>query len=249
MTTDYNQGNFAEKYKQAKAQPWRQRIETYSFLQRIGDLRGKRVVDLACGEGHYTRLLRKAGAAEVVGVDISERMIDLARAQEQADPLGIDYRVGDARELFPQQDFDLVVSAWFLVYAHDRGELSAMLRGIARWLRPGGRFVTVTTNPEVNSYRPAPDYRKYGFRMTLADDVYEGAPILWTNELDASELVIENYYLPRSAIAEAFAQNGFRDFQIHLPSLEPHPDSLDDRAFWDDFLRYPVMVVLEATRE
>ena len=82
MTTDYNQGQVAEQYKKAKEQPWRSRIETYSFMKRIGDLKGKKVVDVACGEGHFTRMLRQAGAARVVGVDISERMIELARAQE-----------------------------------------------------------------------------------------------------------------------------------------------------------------------
>ena len=50
--------------------------------RRLGDVNGKRALDVACGEGHYSRLLRQAGAEEVVGIDISERMIDLARASE-----------------------------------------------------------------------------------------------------------------------------------------------------------------------
>src|SRR5262245_49488868 len=151
MTTDYNQGRIAEQYQKAKEQPWRGRIETYSLLKRIGDLKGKNVIEIACGEGYVTRKLRQLGAAKVVGVDIAERMIELARAQEAAAPLGIEYRVEDARTLVPQQDFDLAVSAWLLVYAHDRAELAAMCQGLARRLRPGGRFVTFTTNPGLRS--------------------------------------------------------------------------------------------------
>ncbi len=86
MVTDYNQHRIAEQYQQAKAHSWRSHAETYSLMKLIGDLDGKRVLDVACGEGHFTRLLRSAGVAEVAGIDISERMIDLAREQEARQP-------------------------------------------------------------------------------------------------------------------------------------------------------------------
>ena len=74
MVTDYNENRIAEQYQQAKAQSWRAHAETYSFMNLIGDVDGKRVLDVACGEGHFTRLLRKAGAAEVVGIDIADEV-------------------------------------------------------------------------------------------------------------------------------------------------------------------------------
>jgi 2-polyprenyl-3-methyl-5-hydroxy-6-metoxy-1,4-benzoquinol methylase len=55
----------------------------------VGPLEGTRVLDLACGFGFYTRLLKQEGAAQVVGVDLSPEMIRLARANEQAEPLGV----------------------------------------------------------------------------------------------------------------------------------------------------------------
>ena len=248
MTTDYNQGRVAEQYQEAKQQPWRLRVEQFSLMKRIGDLKGKKVVDIACGEGHFTRLLRKAGAAEVVGVDISERMIDLARKQEAAEPLGIEYRVADARELVPRHDFDLAVSAWLLVYARDRHELAQMCQGLACWLQPGGRFVTFTTNPDVYSFQPRPDYRKYGFEVKLADRVFEGAPIAFTIHLADSSLDIENYYLPVSAYESAFQDAGFREFAVHQPELAPDPEAGDDGAFWDDFLKSPPAILLDCVK-
>jgi ubiquinone/menaquinone biosynthesis C-methylase UbiE len=103
----YNQGRIAEQYQEAKKQAWRDRVETYSFMNRIGDITGKKVLDVACGEGHFTRLLRRAGAARVVGLDISDRMIALAREQEAREPLGIDYVVADARSIVDQEDYGL----------------------------------------------------------------------------------------------------------------------------------------------
>lgn len=247
MTTDYNQGHIAEQYKKAKEQPWRARIESHSLMKRLGDLRGKKVTDIACGEGYVTRKLRQAGASQVVGVDISERMIELARAQEAAAPLGIDYRVDDARTLVPQQDFDLAVSAWLLVYAHDRAELAAMCQGLARRLRPGGRFVTFTTNPGLYHFK-ATDYRKYGFEIKLADKVVEGAPITWTIHQDDTSLEIENYYIPISAYESAFRDAGFTRFAVHPPELGPDPQAGDDRDFWADFLDYPPAILIECVR-
>jgi len=249
VTTDYNQGRVAEQYQKAKQQPWRWRIEAYSFMKRIGDLRGKKVVDVACGEGHFTRRLREAGAAEVVGFDVSERMVELARAQEAEQPLGIEYRVADARAIVPQHDFDLAVSAWLLVYAQNRQELEQMCRGLACWLRPGGRFVTFTTNPDVYSFQPRPDYRKYGFEIKLADHTFEGAPILWTIHLeDDSPLDIENYYLPVSAYESAFRDAGFRNFAVHRPELSPDPQSSGDHPFWSDLLNHPPAILIDCVK-
>jgi len=245
MATDYNL--ISQEYKKSKEQPWRSRIESYSMMKLIGDLNGRKVVDLACGEGHFTRKLRRAGAAETSGVDLSDRMIELARAQEAREPLGISYRVEDARVAGEQQDFDLAVAAWLIVYARDRAELGSMCRGIARRLKPGGRFVTIANNPELYAFK-RPDYGKYGFTVTLADRAFEGAPIVWTIHLEEGSFDIENYYLPLSVYESAFRDAGFREFSVHPLELSPDPQAGDDRPFWDDFLNYPPAILIECVK-
>ena len=76
------------------------------------------MIDLACGEGYYTRALRQQGAARVVGVDLSRAMIGLAEAEEARRPLGLEYRVGDVRTLEVPEKFDLAVAADLLHSAH-----------------------------------------------------------------------------------------------------------------------------------
>ena len=141
MTTNYD--GIAREYQASKLQPWRTHIERYTLQRLTGDVRGSRTLDLACGEGYYTRLLCRLGADPVVGVDLSQAMIDLARAQETADPLGIRYFVDDARSVDQGPVADLVFAAYLLNYAKDYAELLAMCEAIARNLRPGGRFITV----------------------------------------------------------------------------------------------------------
>jgi toxoflavin synthase len=215
-------------------------------MNLIGDVDGKRVLDVACGEGHFTRLLRKAGAAEVVGIDISERMIELAREQETRQPLGIEYRVEDARAVAQHADFDLVVGAWLLVYAQTRAELVQMCRGLASRLRSGGRLVTVVGNPAVYGLDPLPDYRKYGFQLSLSGRAVEGTPTKYILLLEDSTLEIENYYMPIAAYESAFAQTGFANFAVHRPEVSITPDGQPD--FWDDFLKYPSFLLLDCVK-
>ena len=94
MSTDYDA--VAEEYQRSKLAPWRTYLERYSLLKLLGEVRGKSVLDLACGEGFYSRLIRERGPARVVGVDWSSGMIGLAIAAEKESPLGIEYRIGDS---------------------------------------------------------------------------------------------------------------------------------------------------------
>ena len=243
MVTDYNQGHLAEQYQQAKAQPWREWVERYSLLKLIGDPAGKSVLDVACGEGHYTRIVRNAGAAEMSGIDVSERMIELARAQEARHPLGIRYWVEDARTGATEPAFDLVIAAWLLVYARTRTELTQMCRGVASRLRPGGRFVTIIGNPAVYTMTTPPDYRKYGFDLALPDQPEEGAPVTFTLLLPDSTLTIENYYLPIDAYESALVDAGFQEFAVHTPELSPAHDK--EPGFWDDFLTHPGFILID----
>ena len=82
MTTNYDP--IAEQYKRSKQQPWRAYVEAFTLMRLIGDPTGKKVIDIACGEGFYTRIIRQRGAAKVTGVDLSEKMIELAKRSARA---------------------------------------------------------------------------------------------------------------------------------------------------------------------
>ena len=69
MTTNYD--GIAKEYQASKLQPWRTHVERHTLLRLTGDVRGLKTLDLACGEGSSTRLLRRLGADPVVGVDLS----------------------------------------------------------------------------------------------------------------------------------------------------------------------------------
>jgi toxoflavin synthase len=243
MTTNYDP--IAEQYKRAKQQPWRVHVEAFTLLTLIGDPTGKTVVDIACGEGFYTRIIRQRGAAKVTGVDLSEKMIELARANEAQQRPGIEYIVGDGRYL-AVADCDLAVAAYFLNYAQDRAELNAMCQGIARCLKPGGRFVTVNSNPACD-FSAAPSYRKYGFETSVVGAFREGAPITWTFYLEGGSFDIENYFLGVELHEEALRAAGFRDIRWHQPMLSPEGHSAYGHDYWTDLLNHPPVIFIECS--
>ncbi|MEQ9068783.1 MAG: class I SAM-dependent methyltransferase, partial [Gimesia chilikensis] len=132
MTTNYDP--IAEQYKRSKQMPWRTFVECYTLMELAGNPSSLSVLDIACGEGFYTRMIRQRGAARVTGVDLSQGMIALAQQQEDAHQQGIAYIVGDARELPVQEEYDLAIAAYLLNYARTREELLSMCDGISRAL-------------------------------------------------------------------------------------------------------------------
>src|SRR5216684_8325532 len=76
----------------------------------LPDLRGRKVLDLGCGYGWFCRWAREAGAAAVLGLDVSEKMLARARAATK-DP-AITYQQADMESLaLPGGSFDLVYSS------------------------------------------------------------------------------------------------------------------------------------------
>ncbi|MBW2970522.1 class I SAM-dependent methyltransferase, partial [Candidatus Woesearchaeota archaeon] len=75
------------------------------------------ILDLGCGEGYVTRMLAKATKAEITGIDISEKLIKIARRKEQETPLDIAYYHINITDLsrFTEQ-FDLITAAFSTHY-------------------------------------------------------------------------------------------------------------------------------------
>lgn len=122
---------------------WERAAELADLVALLPEVNGRRVLDLGCGAGQLARHLATTGAAEVVGVDISERMLALARA-DWAHPRVTYQRAAIEAAMFPAARFDLVVSSLAFHYVEDyRG----LVRRIAGWLTPGGVLVYSTEHP------------------------------------------------------------------------------------------------------
>jgi ubiquinone/menaquinone biosynthesis C-methylase UbiE len=176
---------FAEQYRRSKDAPFRQHVEKCTLRQLTGPLHGESALDLACGEGFYSRLLKTWGAGSVVGVDLSPTMIELARRQEAAQPHGVRYHVQDVRTLDLGQRFALVFAAFLFNHANDYDEFLEMARAVERHLAAAGRLVAVISRGDqpVSAY---PKITTYGFSKSTPGELVEGAPITITYRPPAS---------------------------------------------------------------
>jgi SAM-dependent methyltransferase len=105
-------------------------------FQAVAEVEPTHVLEVGGGEGELAgRIVRELGA-ELVLVDQSERMVEIARSG------GLDARVGDVQSLpFDDESFDCTVAAWMLYHAAD---VPLAISELARVTRPGGRLVAVT---------------------------------------------------------------------------------------------------------
>ena len=109
----------------------------------LPELRGRAVLDLGCGFGWFCRWARQQGAAHVLGIDVSEKM--LARARTTADDPAITYTRADMEQLeLPVETFDLVYSSLALHYVEN---LSGLLSQAYRSLVHGGALVFSVEHP------------------------------------------------------------------------------------------------------
>ena len=117
--------------------------DVLSFLSLLGDVSGKDILDLGCGDGFLSRMLHERGAV-VTGVDISTNL--LGHARRLSEGLPITFLLEDAQGLpsLPDASFDAVVCCMALMDIHD---LPSAARAISRVLRDDGEFLFAMLHP------------------------------------------------------------------------------------------------------
>lgn len=195
-----------------------------AVLALAGDVSGLKVLDAGCGPGFYAEELTQRGA-EVVALDASATMIDLAR-----DRLGDRATVlqHDLAEPLPFVDaaFDLVVCALVISYVDDR---AAVFAEFARVLRPGGRVVVSTQHPTV-------DWLHHGGSYFAVEVVEEE----WTSLRRA----VPSWREPLTAFCAAATDSGLLIERL----VEPQPAPSMKERWPDDWARLstaPGFVILK----
>ncbi|MFI8513547.1 class I SAM-dependent methyltransferase [Streptomyces sp. NPDC085460] len=243
MTVQQYDG-IGEAFEGFKALPIIRYGEVPSVLELVGDVTGKTVLDLACGTGFYSRELKRRGAADVFGVDISSEMIAAARGIEARDPLGVRYEVEDVAELKPvEAPFDLALGVQCLNYAGSREELDRMCAHIHRSLKPGGMFYVFAQKPDYAF--DCASLETYGFRCEPTGEENElGRRVRVTALLDPEPISILGSVVRREVYEEALTGAGFRDVEWVPLHVSQEGLRTYGEAYWADLLAHPPLVLL-----
>lgn len=179
---------------------------------------GLRVLDLGCGTGGFCRFLAERGAASVVGVDVSARMLD--EAKQSGDCGGRTSYIQSGIENYdaPTRSFDLVVSSLALHYVAD---VAGVFARASKWLSPAGTFVFSTEHPLTTaSLSPFEGWER--------DSENQKAAFRVNHYFDEGERVrtwivdgVTTYHRTLSTYLNALTGAGFSIVQIAEPTVSP----------------------------
>lgn len=116
-----------------------------NMLKFMGDVKGKKILDLGCGEGGYSRELTARGA-QMVSVDCSQKAIEYAVELANKEGLHIEHFVRNSNDLFDieSEQFDIVLCSMMLMDCED---IEGTLREVARVLKTNGRLFASVLHP------------------------------------------------------------------------------------------------------
>jgi len=136
---------YAESYHKGiskKANIWHKYIEKPTMINFLkDDIKKKKVLDLGCGSGPFSKKLLSLGAKKVKGIDLSEGLIEIAKKENPK----LEFYVGDAQKTpFKNSEFDVVTSS---LVAHYLKDLTKLFREVSRILKKKGLFVFSMHHP------------------------------------------------------------------------------------------------------
>ena len=196
-----------------------------AMLRALGDVGGKRVCDIGCGEGRFCRKLRGLGA-ETLGLDPTDALIRLAKGRDDA---GSYLRARAEAVPVQAESFDVAVSYVALV---DVPDLTGAVKEMARILRPGGRIVASILSPMVTANDSGwikdeagkPLHRLLSHYMEERADVVAWAGIRVVNYHRPLSMFL-NAFLSLGLVLEAFEEPLLSEEALHArPDLAPHND-------------------------
>jgi ubiquinone/menaquinone biosynthesis C-methylase UbiE len=229
-----------------------------ALKRMIGEVGGKKVLDVGCGEGCFSRFFAKQGA-RVTGVDLSDALIKAAKEEEERRALGVKYFVADAADLsmLKSESFDIVFCYMALM---DIRDYDGAISEASRVLKTGGRFVVVMEHPCFSFVRVLDGKVVGDWETRLCDDGSKEYTYYWVGDYLTRHSYTVEWKHPR--LRSSFSTTGFhRTLSDYVNALTKHglvvtgldePQPMQEGARvhppMEKHFRVPQSIVIEATK-
>lgn len=238
----YDDPVFFEKYSQmSRSQEGLEGAGEWNTLKNLlPDFKGKRVLDLGCGYGWHCIYAMQQGAVSATGVDISEKMLAVAR-EKNTNP-EVNYIAKPIEDIdFPPDCFDIVISSLALHYVPS---FEQVVRKVRKCLTTGGYFVFSAEHP-VFTAQGTQDwyYDKEGHILHFPVDhyFYEGErKALFLGE------EVTKYHKTLTTYLNGLLTNGFELLNVVEPQPPAHMLSIEGMK---DEMRRPMMLIVVARKK
>lgn len=226
---------------------YQQKVIEPNLLRVVDAKKGEKILDLGSGQGHFSRLFAKAGA-EVVGLEISEELIALAK---KYDTKNVYYIAGKADEAlnFKKEEFDKVTVVLAL---QNMKNMVKVVEEVARVLKPQGKFFLVLNHPAFRVPQETDwgfdEKRKEQFRKVFSYMTPKEVPIIMDPGKTGKEKTF-SYHRPLQDYFKAFAKNGLavtrlEEWISHKTSAEGPKKIAEDSARKE----IPIFMLLEVKK-
>ncbi len=208
-------------------------IEIPAVKKVIGNIRGKKVLDVGCATGTHSMMLKGRGAI-VSGIDISSEMVDITKKKMPSS----DFRVADMKKIpFKAKSFDVL---FYGLCIHYEKNLNIVFKEANRVLKKGGRIIISTHNPCCTGQKKIKVAGKY---LRVVDDYFSDRK----NKMELSGVELTIYPKTISGLLNPIIRNGFRLLNI----LEPQPSKgsrkFDKESYYQTIKR-PSFIVIDAQK-
>ncbi|MFD2307098.1 class I SAM-dependent methyltransferase [Enterococcus termitis] len=242
MKNEYDNPNFFEAYSQMDRS--RKGLdgagEWHELKKLLPDFTGKTVLDLGCGYGWHCRYAVENGAEKVIGIDLSEKMIE--KAKEMTDSPKISYQLMGMEEIEGlNEQFDIVLSSLALHYV---ASFEQIAKKVNHCLTPNGDFIFSAEHPI---------FTAQGTEDWIYDQ--QGNPIYWPVDRYFDESIRETTFLGETVMKyhktlttylDGLLTNGFQITRIVEPM--PAPEMLESSVEMRNELRRPMMLLVAARK-
>ena len=238
----YDDERFFQKYSQmSRSQNGLDGAGEWETLRELlPDFTGKRVLDLGCGYGWHCIYAVEQGAASATGIDISQKMLEVAR-EKTAFPQ-VDYRCMPMEEIdFPTGSFDVVISSLALHYLQSFEEIAKKVNAC---LTAGGSFVFSVEHPIFTAYGSQDwFYDEAGNILHFPVDNY-----FYEGERRAVFLgeEVRKYHKTLTTYLNGLLTNGFSLEHVVEPQPPARMLSLEGMS---DEMRRPMMLIVAARKQ
>lgn len=197
---------------------------TEATVKLLGDVRGRRVLDVGCGAGQACVALARQGA-QVSGIDFSEAQLDLARKLAVTHNVSIEFVQGRAEDLtpFPTHSQDVILSVYTFHYI---ATMAQCLRECARVLDTNGRLIFSLDHPFRDCFF---DEAEQEDTIYPARSYFDTKPLTWP--FGDTGVRMQSYHRTIAQWVEMIQTAGFRIGQLLEPKL---PNDLLDELWPED---------------
>jgi len=233
----YDDEQFFKKYSEMeRSKKGLEGAGEWHELQKIlPDFHDKKVLDLGCGYGWHCKYAANHGAASVLGIDISHKMLNIAKQKNKDEKT--EYQCIAMEDLdFEEASFDVIISSLAFHYVKD---FESLANNISKWLKQGGEFVFSVEHPVFTSYGTQDWYYDENgniLHFPVDNYYYEGK----REAVFLGEKVIK-YHRTLTTYLNTLLQKGF--MLQHIIEPKP-PQSMMHLEGMKDEMRRPMMLLL-----